>query len=133
MTETETPKPAPLLVLAAGWLFPGGGHFLLGQQGRAIAFFFAVVVTFAMGLFITAGSAVSPSEHPVALVAELPAGLAAIGPAVLEFVRGAPTEKLPQEVVSNIDLGMLFCMMAGLWNVLLAHDSWERAINRRLR
>jgi hypothetical protein len=125
-------KPAPLFVLFAGWLFPGGGHFLLGQEGRGIAFFFAVVATFAAGLAITGGAAVSPAEHPVALVAELPAGLAAAAPAVLELVRGAPT-RLPEGVVANIDLGMLFCMMAGLWNVLLAHDAWERAVERRTR
>jgi hypothetical protein len=121
-------------VLFAGWLLPGAGHWLLGQKPRAVGFLLAVGLTFLVGLGLTRGHAVSPAAHPVALVAELPAGIAAIVPAALEVARGpVPESALSREVVSNLDLGMLFCMMAGLWNVLLVHDAWERAVERRTR
>jgi len=122
----------PFAVLLAAWLVPGAGHYLLGQRGRGAAFFAAIVVTFAIGLAITGGSACSPSEHPVAFVAQVFAGLPALVPAALEYIRGAAahSSRLSNAVVAVIDLGLLFTMIAGLLNLLLAEDAYERATRR---
>lgn len=36
----------------AGWIIPGGGHFLIKQPRRAIIVFVTIVLTFATGLYI---------------------------------------------------------------------------------
>jgi hypothetical protein len=128
----SAPRPAPLAVLFAAWLVPGAGHFLLGRRLRGALFLVFVVATTAIGVAITSGAAVSPTDHPYALVAELPAGLVALVPAALEWLR-AHHEPLSDATIANLDLGMVFCMMAGLWNALLAHDAFDRALERRTR
>ncbi|MHC4790441.1 MAG: DUF6677 family protein [Planctomycetota bacterium] len=41
-----------LIVGLAGWLVPGGGHFLLREKKRAIIIFVTIVLTFCIGLYI---------------------------------------------------------------------------------
>ena len=129
MSGEEEKYPVPILSLLAGWLVPGAGHFLLGERARAAAFAAAVLGTFALGLAITGGNAVSWQEHPVAFVVEAPAGLATLVPVAIEVVRGQAVA-LADDKVKYLDLGLLFCMMAGLWNLLLAVDAYERAEER---
>ena len=132
-SPTSLPRPAPLLVLFAAWLFPGAGHALLGRRLRGALFFVFVVATALMGVAITGGNAVSPVDHPYALLAELPAGLVTLVPALAAWMRAAQAERLTNAVIANVDMGLVFCMMAGLWNALLAHDAFDRAIERRRR
>ncbi len=125
------PRPNPTLVLLAAWLVPGAGAWLLGRRARGIAYFLALGATFLFGLRITEGHAVSVREHPVVFAVELPAGIVALAPAISELLRDAgPPGRLPSHLVGTIDLGFLFCMVAGLLNLLLAADAYERATRR---
>lgn len=46
------------------WLYPGGGHFAMGDRRRG--WFFAAMLwgTFLVGEVLARGGAVTPSEHP---------------------------------------------------------------------
>ena len=131
--KSPTSKPAPIVVLFGGWLLPGLGHMMLGRKLRGALFLAFVVATSMLGNYLTGGAAISPVDHPYALIAELPAGMVALVPAAMDWFRTAHRDPLPDALIANLDLGMVFCMMAGLWNALLAHDAFDRAIERRIR
>lgn len=54
MAKTSKEKHALslLIVALAGWVVPGGGHFLLREKKRAIIIFVTVALTFTAGLYI---------------------------------------------------------------------------------
>jgi hypothetical protein len=133
MSDENPATPEPIAVLFAGLLVPGAGAWLLGRTGRGAAYFAALAGTFLVGLAVTKGHAVSWQDHPIILAVEAPAGLVALIPAIVDAVRGVPGAKLPPEVVAMLDMGYLFCMVAGLLNLLLAVDCYERAGKRRAR
>jgi hypothetical protein len=145
---------APIVVLALAWLVPGLGHALLGQRWRGAVYFVLIAHLFAIGVALTDGHAVDRREHPVAFYAQVPAGgptLAKLAwdgrspsPAALGAARR--TALVPYEtgdaanddvqrrgiesLVARLDLGLLYTMIAGLLNFLLAVDAFERAIRR---
>jgi len=146
----------PIVTLLLAWLVPGLGHVVQGKAWRGVVFFVLITHSFAVGLHLTDGLCVSRQEHPVAFLAQAPAGLtvllsrvyearrAAENPAIfpLRPRQGAPDEvaKDPakaqalaarqDELVARLDMGLLYTMVAGLLNFLLAVDAFERAIRR---
>jgi hypothetical protein len=127
------------VILILGWLLPGAGHFVLGQRWRGVAFFVLLTATFALGLVLTEGGAVSFEEHRIALCAQIFAGAPALAGLVRDHGRYAAVEGfsirpiMSPEVVAMIDLGLLFTMLAGLLNLLLIVDAYERALAARRR
>ncbi|GIW73030.1 MAG: hypothetical protein KatS3mg102_2572 [Planctomycetota bacterium] len=117
-------RPHPWLSLVLAWLVPGAGHWLLGQRWRGVSFFVLLVMTFAFGWGASAGHAVSLEHHPVAFWLQLPAG----GPMLLALGFAPGLAVPPPEVVARLDLALTFTMVAGLLNLLLVHDAWERAV-----
>jgi hypothetical protein len=103
------------------------------MRSRAVQFFLAVAGTFAIGMLLTKGYAVSFSEHPLAFCLQLPAMAPTLIGEVFDRARApsAGPRLPPAEVIAMIDLGMLYTMVAGLLNVVLIHDAWDRAAARR--
>lgn len=147
MTKTKTgtaegqqlAKPEPLLVLLSAWAVPGAGHWLLGYRRRAIAIAVLLLATFLFALVITDGEAGALDAgknaklgrgHFVAWFFELPAGLVAVLPAVIDLAFGAH-EEIAVETVKYLDLGLVYCVAVGLLNLLLVVDAYERALKRR--
>lgn len=50
--EPEPAPHAPFRLLAAAWLVPGLGHWLLGRRLRAVVFFVVIVCAFATGVAV---------------------------------------------------------------------------------
>lgn len=131
----------PWQIAIAAWLFPGAGHWKTGQRWRGAAFAVAVTLTYALGWAATDGHAVSTEVHPLAFAAQLFAGLPTAAALALNHARtpsaaaatvfGAPVT--PGPIVAWIDLGLVFTMTAGLLNLLLAIDAFERALKARER
>jgi len=101
-----------LTVGLAGWLIPGGGHFILKERARAIIIFAAIVLTFAMGLYIGSIGVVNPVTGKLAYAAQImnsPA-VAAIG----RFTKGGDYAVFgkPNEI------GQIYTSIAGLLNLL---------------
>lgn len=101
-----------LTVGLAGWLIPGGGHFIIKEKSRAIIIFTAVVLTFAIGLYLGSVAVVNPATDKLAYTAQImnsPA-VAAIGRITKEghyTVFGKPKE-----------IGQIYTSIAGLLNLL---------------
>lgn len=133
----------PPVIFFLSWIAPGAGHFLLGQRWRGIAFFLTIAATFAAGLLITEGHAVSLSEHRLAFFAQLFAGIPFGVGYALDTIRASVTDGTSARflteppsgsvnaVIAAIDLGLVFTMVAGLLNLLLALDATDRAIARK--
>ncbi|MFC1706363.1 DUF6677 family protein [Planctomycetota bacterium] len=127
-------KPVPLLCLLAGLVVPGIGHLLLGSRRRGVQFLLVVCVTFGFGLLVTSGHAVSWTDHRFAFFCQVLTGLPAALGVVIDLSRGAVGGSTipPIDTVARLDLGILFTMVAGLLNLLIAHDAYERAQRRRV-
>ena len=101
-----------LTVGLAGWLIPGAGHFIIKERARAIIIFTAIVLTFALGLYVGSIAVVNPVTGKLAYVAQImnsPA-VAAIGRITKEgqyTVFGKPNE-----------IGQIYTSIAGLLNLL---------------
>jgi len=101
-----------LTVGLVGWLVPGAGHFMIKERTRAIIIFTAIVLTFAIGLYIGSIAVVNPVTGKLAYVAQImnsPA-VAAIGRITKQgqyAVFGKPNE-----------IGQIYTSIAGLLNLL---------------
>ena len=118
--------------LLLAWAIPGAGHFLMGRRRVGGLLFFAITATFLFGLISSEGRAVSVRKHPYAFAAQVGAGLLTVVPAGYrltldlrpETVR-PPDSDIP--LYARLDLGLLFTMVAGLLNLVLVHNVYERS------
>jgi hypothetical protein len=78
-----TGKKAPPLLLAAAWLVPGVGHWLLGKRRRALVFFAVVVCAFATGVAINGELGTPRPGEPFSWLATI----ACLGNGLLYVVR----------------------------------------------
>ena len=101
-----------LTVGLAGWLIPGGGHFIIKEKTRAIIIFTTIALTFAIGLYLGSIAVVNPVTSKLAYTAQImnsPA-VAAIGRITKEghfTVVGKPKE-----------IGEIYTSITGLLNLL---------------
>ncbi|RME76409.1 MAG: hypothetical protein D6776_01300 [Planctomycetota bacterium] len=153
--KTGVSSPPPIGVAIAAWVLPGAGHWWLGQRARAASFGLPLIALFVIALVISRGYAVSRTEHPLAFWLQLPAGASAFvglalepptdGPAPSASGPAAPWQRRllagseaavhapvvpPDDVVAVMDLALTYSMAAGLLNLLVIHDAWERAQRR---
>lgn len=115
---------APALLVAAGWLLPGLGHWLQGRRVRALVVGVLVIGLFVYGTYLAEGSNLSRERHFYYWAAQVLAG----APAVLsEQLSGhaAFSRALP-----SADVGLLFAALAGLFNAVLLIDvyGWQEAL-----
>jgi hypothetical protein len=101
-----------LTVGLAGWLIPGGGHFIIKEKTRAIIIFTTIALTFAIGLYLGSIAVVNPVTGKLAYTAQImnsPA-VAAIGRITKEghyTVFGKPKE-----------IGEIYTSITGMLNLL---------------
>lgn len=118
-----------IVVGAAAWLVPGGGHFLLNERRRAFVIFTFVGLTFLVGLYvgsigvidsITAKPwyAAQVMNSPVVIV--LGSHVAEVQrEAELAAVRGQPPAVAPYRVFGRAnEIGQIYTSVAGLLNLL---------------
>lgn len=132
--KVRQPMP-PLKVwlgpVAAAWLVPGGGHFLLKRRGRAMILFFAIALMYLLGLMMR-GALFQPKTGDLlttliycgGFVADLAAGLLYLLTVWLGYSQ--------PEVAGHVhDYGTKFLVGAGLLNVLAMVDAYEIAAGRK--
>jgi hypothetical protein len=134
------PKAFPITIravaVAAAWLVPGAGHFLLGCRRRALLFFLLIVGSFAFGLSLH-GRLYWPvaSELPSAFhfdlitvlwtIAQVGSGLSYI----LAYILGIGTTPHPE--AQTYEYGNTFMFLAGLLNYLVVLDAFDIAAGRK--
>jgi hypothetical protein len=112
--------------LIAGWLVPGGGHFLLRKWGRGALLAASILGMFLLGIAMQ--GKVYSNAHEIleylALVGDLGNGLVYIFCRMFGF--GAD-----QVQVTTADYGTRFIVVAGLLNVIAAVDAHNLRTGRK--
>ena len=132
----ETPK-FPLLAFVFGYLIPGLGHWYLGKRKKAILFFCLICCTFGIGFTLANFSEVAPRQQIVdrgrsisvewrySFVFQAGAGLLAWVPAAMHHFTIVLDK--PGAVSPFQHIGWLYTVIAGLLNLLVAQDAFEKA------
>ncbi|MCA8920952.1 MAG: hypothetical protein KDD82_04025 [Planctomycetes bacterium] len=133
----------PEVAGALGWLVPGLGHVYGGFPKKGLVSMVLVLGMYLLGLGLSRGDAVAlhgDLAHPIAFVAQvgagLPTGLAYLrSRGKLPGFRDVPAEDVEseeyfqsEEFISRlpaVQTGLLFTMIAGLLNLLLAYDAFR--------
>lgn len=120
-------KVNPALCLAAGWLVPGAGHFLLRKPIRASLLLVSVAGMFAVGIALQ-GKLYSPGTGDLldllGFIAQLGSGLLFLICRVLDLGHVPVTTAVG-------DYGTKFIVVAGLLNVVAAIDAHSLASGRK--
>ncbi len=96
-------KTMTAVVLIAGWLLPGAGHFLLRKPIRGLLLFISIVAMFAIGIALQ-GKVYSPNTGDLL--------------DILGFV-------------GQLGAGLLYLVVAGLLNIIAAVDAHSLANGRK--
>ena len=138
MSEPESPAQSPqaaeatdlpnaLLVMLAAWLIPGGGHFLLGRRGRAVAFLLIVLAVLGIGLLLDGNLYRIVPNRPLTMLATL----ACMGLGTPYFLLRFGLNYEGEIVAPGFEYGTAFILTAGLMNLLLILDSLDIASGRK--
>ncbi|MBV8073577.1 MAG: hypothetical protein JO270_27025 [Acidobacteriaceae bacterium] len=130
---TRAPIRSPFLTVAAAWLVPGLGHFLLGRKVRAAILFVAVLVAFITGVMMH-----GPLFQPDGAQGDVLSRIIQIGGFIGDLSSGlmyllavwsgyAP----PDQASHNADYGSKFIVLAGLLNLLAMVDAYEIATRQK--
>ncbi len=116
-------RPAPAPVLLAGWLVPGGGHFLLRRKPQAVVFFLAVTLTYLAGMALADFGNVSLERHSYYFLAHIFNG----GETLLAwlFTQGVLEDHVPTHFgIHTGEIGILFTAVASLLNLIVMMDAY---------
>ncbi|MGA7156783.1 MAG: DUF6677 family protein [Acidobacteriaceae bacterium] len=117
----------PIVVLLAGWLVPGAGHFLVGKWVRALLIFAAILTMYTVGLAL-AGQIYLPNTGDIldmlGFVGQLGTGLLYVLARI--FGWGAASY-----INTLADYGTKFLVVGGLLNVIAAIDAHSLANGRK--
>ena len=120
-------RTLPIAPLVAGWLLPGGGHFLQRRWGRGGLLLGAIALLFIFGL-ANHGIFFEPARgNPIdtlGFLGNLCAGLLYIGVHFTGYT--AEISAAP-----HVDYGTKFLLVAGLLNVLAILDAYDIAIGKK--
>jgi hypothetical protein len=124
---TEQSSSMSAMVLIAGWLIPGAGHFLLRKWIRGTLLLVSIVAMFSIGLALK-GKIYSPNTGDLLdilnFVGDLGNGLLYVIARIFDL--GHVTVEL-----ATADYGTKFMVVAGLLNVVAAVDAHSLATGRK--
>ena len=134
MTEAQT-NPMPLTsylpAIAAGWVIPGAGYFLLKRPGRGILTLASVVVMFLIGILMR-GPFFQPQGGDLLTTVIYYGGfLAHVMTGAPYFVAVALGYNQPDVAGHVYDYGSKFLVGAGLLNVLALVDVHDIATGKK--
>ena len=114
------------LPLIAGWLVPGGGHFLLGKWIRGTLLAVSIVAMFALGLAMQ-GKLYTGAQDILDLL-----GVAGdVGSGLLYFLGRAAGWGAQPVQTTAADYGTKFIVVAGLLNIMAAVDAHNLRTGRK--
>ncbi len=118
---------SPLLVLTAGWLVPGAGHFLLRKWGRGALLMVSIVAMFAIGLALQ-GKVYGPNTSELLDILNFAGDL---GTGVLYFLARGADLGASSVQTAVADYGSKFIVVAGLLNFISAVDAHSLSTGRK--
>ena len=117
----------PAVVLVAGWLIPGAGHFLLRMWIRGALLLVSVVAMFAIGIALN-GKIYSPNTGELLDILNFAGDL---GTGLLYFVARIFDLGAASVQIAIADYGTKFIVVAGLLNIISAVDAHSLATGRK--
>lgn len=115
------------MVLIAGWLIPGAGHFMLRKPIRGALLFVSIVAMFVIGLGLQ-GKVYTPNTGDLldvlGFVGQLGAGMLYLLARVFDWGHSSVQ-------VALADYGTKFIVVAGLLNIIAAVDAHSLANGRK--
>jgi hypothetical protein len=118
---------SPILVLVAGWLIPGAGHFLLRKWGRGALLLVSIVAMFSIGLALQ-GKVYAPGTSEILDILNFVGDL---GNGILYFVARFGDLGATSVQTAVADYGSKFIVVAGLLNIISAVDAHSLATGRK--
>lgn len=116
------------LAVALAIIFPGAGHFYLRRRTLAVAFSAIIVALFVVGLWI--GGDLYSLKKSQGDILETMASIGSMGSGALYFtaLKYGPYGDIRN---SSFEYGTTFTLTAGLMNLLLVVDCFDRATGRK--
>lgn len=108
-----------------GWIIPGSGYFLLGEQKRAIIIFFAILATFCIGLYVGSIGVINPVDSKIPFAGQIMTSPVVIYLGHLTADGSYPVYGRPNEI------GQIYTSTAGLLNLLCIINSIHLAFVRK--
>ncbi len=123
----EPTRPGLALTCVLAWVFPGGGHMLQGQAGKALIFGATLLPMYVLGLWF--GGRLFPfgGSEPLVLLAGLAQWMMGAVRLIAELV-GAGGGNV---VAASYEYGNTFLITAGLLNALVILDASDVARGRK--
>lgn len=115
------------LILLAGWLVPGAGHFLIGHRRRGVFLFVVLLSTFSAGFALGGYRNVSLDRQPISFAAQ-----ACMGSSCAVGWYLSSTVPPPRTPPPYLALGTLYAAVASLLNMLCVLDVYERVVRMNL-
>jgi len=127
-TEREYPvNTMGVVAPIAGWLIPGGGHFIQRRYIRGLLLLISVVSMFFIGIWMQ-GKVYSKNTGDIL---EILSFLGDLGAGVLYFVAQSLGWGRGAIVNANANYGSVFIVVAGLLNIVSAVDAHQIAIGKK--
>jgi hypothetical protein len=123
----NTTSLPPALILIAGWLIPGAGHFLLKKWIRGALLFVSIVAMFGIGLALK-GKVYAPNT---AELLDMLNFVGDLGTGLLYFIARAFDLGQAAVQIAIADYGTKFIVVAGLLNIIAAVDAHSLATGRK--
>jgi hypothetical protein len=107
-----------------GWIFPGAGHWYLGQRGRATVFLTLVILLLVLGICMDGQMYRAKRDQPLTVLAAF-ASMGS-GPAHFILQQSNWTSKGRGDTRSPyFEFGNTFILVAGLLNMLIILDAYD--------
>ncbi|MBK9240630.1 MAG: hypothetical protein IPL75_10290 [Acidobacteria bacterium] len=116
-------RPSVVLTCVLAWVFPGAGHMLQGQAGKALVFGTMLLPMYVLGLAFGGRLFPFQSVEPLMLLAAAAQWM--IG--ATRLVAGWAGYGLGDVVAASYEYGNTFLIVAGLMNVLVIFDAADVA------
>lgn len=102
--------------IVLGWLFPGAGHWYLGERKRGVVICIAIMAAFILGIMLGGVRMVRPQTSTLWFLAQSFAGL----PTGLVYL--LQNAQQPSGVGRGLEWGQVYTGVAGLLNFLAVLD-----------
>jgi hypothetical protein len=129
--QPRVPTKVWLPAVAAGWLVPGGGHFLQKRYGRGGLLLFAVATMFLFGIMMRGAMFQPQTGDLLTTVIYVGGFLGDLASGIFYLLSSWLGYSQPDLAGHVHDYGTKFLVAAGLLNVLAMVDAYEIAAGKK--